>query len=115
MIQIKRKGQELVFNTENTVILKDHHHPISTNKLSLPTPAKPKQNTSDIHFAQWREERRAPLEDIKGHFNRILAQLPSDYVYHVNNKKLERDIERLIYRTSANRSKHFPRPSDLVS
>lgn len=111
MIQIKRKGQELVFNTENTVILKDPH---SSHLATVPVPTMPK-NTSDIPFSMWREERRRPLEEIKGHFTRILNQLPTDYVYHVNRKKLEHDIEKLIYRTSANKSKQFPRPSDLVS
>lgn len=113
MIQLKRKGQELVFNTENTVILKESHHQ-SHNHPTL-NPAKPNMNTANIPLAQWREEYQHPLEEIKGHFTRILAKLPTDYVYHVNRKKLESDIEQLIYITSANRSKQFPRASNLFS
>lgn len=112
MIQIKRKGQDIVFNTENTVILKE---PLHDNRQAPLVPAKPNNNTSDIPFSRWREERCPVVEEIKAHFTRVLAQLPTDYVYHVNSKNLEQDIEHLIYRTSSNRSRYFPRPSDLVS
>lgn len=104
MIEIKRKENNIVFLKQGNV-LKKHN---SQQYIIDPLPPTIRNTTkyNDYSFDNWKQKNINDINSIKSSFFSLLNNLSSDYIYRIDFVSLEKDLEKLIYRKSSNKSKH---------